>query len=373
MRQVLRTACAILALPVATVVAQTNTTLPGTFKAPPFWPDGRQLYAPLHRGAVDLATGLYFRENEDLVVPGRPALILRRTYLSGYHASNQFGVGTLHNGEEYLIGDGERFQWVALILARGTRIEFTRTTPGTSLADAEYIHDTTDTEWRGATLIWTGLTWILQKRDGATLTFKGCGPEPRSVCSIIQSRDPEGRTTYYRRDPGGLLLKMEDGGARWISFEYDDMHRITRAYASTGRWVRYVYDDRGRLWSATTSEGQEYAYTYTDLDELEAIDEPGTSIVNTYANGRCIRQINNDPGAEPLVFEFAYLVVGGRIVQTDSRTSDGRHRSYTWNEASQTVAETLVMKGYDPIVFDSQLSPTTRSALIRIGPQTAGR
>jgi hypothetical protein len=37
-------------------------------------------YSPLHKGHVDLATGLYIREDEDLVLRGTPALILRRTY-----------------------------------------------------------------------------------------------------------------------------------------------------------------------------------------------------------------------------------------------------------------------------------------------------
>src|SRR5512134_2321543 len=74
-------------------------------------------YEPLHKGGVDLPTGLYTRENEDLVVNGTPALILRRTYLSGYRISKQFGIGATHPGEEYLIGDPERFQWAALIPA----------------------------------------------------------------------------------------------------------------------------------------------------------------------------------------------------------------------------------------------------------------
>jgi hypothetical protein len=41
-------------------------------------------YEPLHKGHVDLRTGLYIRRNEDVVVRGTPALVLRRTYLSGY-------------------------------------------------------------------------------------------------------------------------------------------------------------------------------------------------------------------------------------------------------------------------------------------------
>ena len=51
-------------------------------------------YEPKHKGGVTLSSGTYVREDEDLVVRGTPALILRRTYLSGYRAPKEFGIGT---------------------------------------------------------------------------------------------------------------------------------------------------------------------------------------------------------------------------------------------------------------------------------------
>lgn len=38
-------------------------------------------YEALHNGHIDLSTGHYVREDEDLVVRGTPALILRRAYI----------------------------------------------------------------------------------------------------------------------------------------------------------------------------------------------------------------------------------------------------------------------------------------------------
>jgi hypothetical protein len=93
-------------------------------------------YEPLHRGGIDLPTGLYVRQNEDLVVRGTPTLILRRTYLSGYQVQREFGIGTTHNGEWYLHGDGQRFQWASLILPNGSRINFSRISPGNSFLNA---------------------------------------------------------------------------------------------------------------------------------------------------------------------------------------------------------------------------------------------
>jgi YD repeat-containing protein len=307
-------------------------------------------YQPLHKGGVGLSTGHYIRQNEDLIVDGVPALILRRTYLSNYHASKQFGIGTLHNGEEYLIGDGEQFQWVALILASGSRINFRRTSPGTTHDGAEYVHTETPTEWYGAKVFWTGATWILEKPDGGRMTFKGCGP--LSVCSIIQSRDADGHTIHYRRNLAGTLLKMDDGGNRWISFEYDGGRRITRVYASNGRWVAYSYDERGRLTAAVASDGLEYHYTYTNLDELATIEEPSTSIENAYDGGRCIRQVNKYPDRDPYIFDFSYRVENGHVVQTESKTSSGAIEIFKWNQSGYAISEARGKEGYEPIVFD---------------------
>src|SRR5215471_19652530 len=48
----------------------------GAAPMPPI-PEG---YRPLHKGHIDLATGLYVREDEDVVLRGAPSFILRRTY-----------------------------------------------------------------------------------------------------------------------------------------------------------------------------------------------------------------------------------------------------------------------------------------------------
>jgi YD repeat-containing protein len=316
-------------------------------------------YEPRHKGAVDLASGLYYRENEDLVLPGRPALILRRTYLANYHASKQFGVGALHNGEEYLIGDGQQFQWISLILARGSRINFRRVSPGTSHFGARFVHDETETEWRDAQLHWSGLTWLLERADGSTMVFKGCGVG--TVCSIIKSQDADGHAIYYRRSFAGVLLKMDDGAGRWIAFDYDERGRISRAHASTGRQVRYDYDERGRLTRAAASDGLVYRYTYTDLDELATIEEPGTSIENSYKDGRCVHQVNRYPGDEPLIFDFSYRLEGKRVSRTESRRSDGTYESFTFDESRRTTTATFGAEGYDPIAFAYERDPATKA------------
>ena len=302
-------------------------------------------HVPLHKGSIDLPTGLYVRVNDDLVLQGAPVLALRRTYLSGDRVSRVFGIGTTHPGDEYLIGDGETFQHASLILARGSRINFTRVTPGNTILNARYVHEETAGEWQGAELSWIQVAWSVKKRDGSVLLFKGCGKA--TTCSILQSTDAHGRTVYYRRNLFGRLMKIESG-TRWIALEYDAAGRIERAHDSTKRGIRYTYDSRGRLERVTTSEGAVFRYTYTGLDELETIEEPGTSITNAYDGGRCVRQVNWFPDRDPYVFELKYQVEGRTVHRTRISESNGTWREYAWDDRKSAMSELVGRAGAEP-------------------------
>jgi YD repeat-containing protein len=333
-------------------------------------------YEPIHKGHVSLDTGLYVRENEDLVVPGNPALILRRTYLATYRVSKEFGVGTTHNGERYLIGDGERFQWAKLIRNGSNHISFKRISSGTSVFNAMFEHGGTPDEWDGARLGWTGLGWALRRRDGSLSLFRPCGPQTTETCSVVQDRDPEGRVIDYRRNASGRLYRMEAGKDRWIAIDYDAQNRIVRAHDSTARVVRYDYDERGRLWRAASSSGEEYRYTYTDRDEMATIAEPGTTIENGYdENGRCVRPVNRYPDAEPYIFDFTYRTDGPRVVQADSHRSDGTWSRYTFDTNGYTTSETWGSMGSGPATFTYERDPTTNLviALTLTCPDRTGR
>jgi YD repeat-containing protein len=319
-------------------------------------------YEPLHKGGVDLATGLYIREDEDLVVRGTPPLVLRRTYLSRYRASREFGVGTTHNGEWYLIGDGERFQWAALILPDGARIRFERTSPGMSLLNAMYEHHGSPTRFKGARLGWTGVNWAMRLPNGTLHTFRACGADGSSVCSLSETRDWDGHVTEYRRDPSGRLLSIATGG-RWIAFDYDDRGRITRAHASTGEEVWYDYDPRGRLIRVRSADRAVRRYNYTDRDEMSAIVDPGILIENTYdENGRVIRQVDRFPAdPEPLVWDFVYTIRDGAVISTESRRSDGGWRRFTFDPHGYFVAQEWRWRGAPEGAFSYTRDPVSKA------------
>jgi Domain of unknown function (DUF6531) len=107
-------------------------------------------YEPIHKGHVSLESGLYFRENEDLIVPGTPALVLRRSYVSSYRSRREFGIGTTLTAQWFIRGDGKQFQWAELIRPGERWVSFRRSSPGTSFFNAMYVARGSADEWQGS-------------------------------------------------------------------------------------------------------------------------------------------------------------------------------------------------------------------------------
>jgi len=316
-------------------------------------------YTPVHHGHISLGVGLYFRSNEDLVVPGTPGLIVKRSYASSYRVSREFGIGTSHAADWYLVGDGQQFQWAELIRPDEFDVRFRRTSGGTSFWNAMYVHRGSD-DWDRAWLGWTGVDWALRHPSGALARFRACGAVRGDRCSVESYRDEDGHSIRYRRDKAGRLERMESGGDQWVAFEYDAWNRITRASASTKREVRYEYDERGRLARVKSGDTVTHRYTYTDLDEMARIVEPDADIENIYDNGRCIRQVNRySDGSPPFIFDFEYTLDGPRIAQTISRRSDGSWMQYSFDKAGYTTSETWGSGNYEPVSFIFERDPDT--------------
>jgi YD repeat-containing protein len=349
--------------------------LPGA--TPPRQHDLPDSYEPLHKGGIDLPTGLYTRVDEDIVLSGTPPLMLRRTYLSRYPISREFGVGTTHDGEWYLSGDPERLQSIALILANGSRVDFERVSAGTSYVNGLFEHRTTPSEYLGARLGWVGFGWALRRRDGSGALFQPCGPNLPRSCSVILTRGADGHVVRFARDASGRLLRIEAAADRWIALDYDGLNRITRASDSAGRDVRYAYDAKGRLSHVKTSDGTERRYTYTDRDEMRTIAQPDMLIENSYdGDGLCVRQVTRFPGeAEPYVLDFEYRRNGRAIVRTRVTSSDGSWTQYTFNASRYSTSETWGRNGLEPanITYERDATTNVVTALEVTCPDFTGR
>jgi YD repeat-containing protein len=299
-------------------------------------------WRPKHQGGVDLSTGYYLREDDDLVIDTPFPLVLRRTHNSADTISRQFGVGAMHPGEIWIHGDSDpRIPWGELILATGGRIRFARISAGATQEGAVLRHDSTPTEYNGALLSWTGALWEMRFRDGSTASFLDCPHDP-AVCSLVERRDPDGHRIDYVRDRSGTLLRMESEGQS-IGFEYDLHKRIVRAYDTRHREVRYTYDERGRLVRAAASGGTVRSYGYDVHDRLNEVREPGRIVLNWYdGDGRWARQVvkDSDQDPDPYVATARYVVEGSSVVEADFDEGDGR-RVMRYNAQHYTVSETL--------------------------------
>lgn len=310
-------------------------------------------YEPLHKGYISLGTGLYIREDEDLIVRGTPTLFLRRTYLSGYNINREFGIGATHNGGRLVEGDPDRFQWAEIGAPDGRNIRFERISPGTSYSNALFEHRSSPSEWQGAQLGWTGTGWAARRRDGSVMVFQDCGHGSAPHCWILWERDADGHRIDYKRDDTGRLLRIEASPDRWIAFDYDDSNRIRRAYSSDKEEVSYEYDDRGRLSRARGSDGVANAYTYTERNELASIETDEVLIENTYDEaGRVIKQVNSYPNDvdEPYTFAFTYKVVNRQVAEVESRGSDGTWKRLVYGNR-YILEESWGTDGYQPLTF----------------------
>jgi YD repeat-containing protein len=311
-------------------------------------------YEPKHRGYVDIATGLYVREDEDLVLAGDLPFALTRTYLSGDRISRHFGIGTTHNGEWYLIASPADFRWAELIRADGSRVHFDRTSRGTSYLNAMFLHRATSSEFYGARLGWTGFRWVLRLQNGSRATFQDSGSKPWSACSIIELQDPDNHAIRFERDADGTLQTIRTP-YEFIALDYDNLHRIVAARDDTGNHVKYTYDTPGRLVRVTASDGKERSYTYGPNDELLTIDEPGVFIENAYdADGRrVIRQVVQTRPANGLrqmsEIAFSYTLSGQSVIETDETEYDGTHTIYQFDVQHHTIRETHDAAGANPV------------------------
>jgi YD repeat-containing protein len=296
-----------------------------------------RLEPPLHKGYVDLAMGLYIREDDDLVVPAPFPLVLRRTYESGDDMARPFGLGATHPGEWWLYGNGDpRIPWADLILANGGRVHFERVSPGNTQADAVLTHTGSD-PFDAASLRWNGTRWVMTFRDGSGAAFADCPPND---CSVLERWDAAGNRAIYHRDADGRLLEMRSGAAS-IWFQYDDRRRVDSVSDTLGRQVDYTYDDHNRLVRAESSDGIVRRYAYNTRNQLIGVTEPGRMVSNQFDEaGRVVANVAMfGPSVPRYELDITYVGEGRAIAETHVTRNDGSRSVYRFDEQHRAVSE----------------------------------
>ena len=320
------------------------------------------------RDPVDLNTGLYVLEDDDIVVEDMLPIRFTRVYRNRDTRSRAFGIGTSQSYDLFLAGDSSTFRYVDLIMPDGGRIHYTRISPGTGHADGKFEHTTSPTEFYKSRLEWNGNGWDINLQDGSSYSFLACQSARRpGQCGMISYQDPHGRVLKISRDSAGNITNIVTSSKRGIKFTNDGENRITRARRHFGRvinLVSYQYDDRGRLVKVRTiyldivqaifnlfyrlmrwpEPGRDWwrhetrQYTYDDSHQMLTIKAPDTSFTNEYdGGGRVIKQTFSDGRS----FMFDYVLnKEGKVIQTDIIKPDGGLRRVTFNSNGYILSDT---------------------------------
>lgn len=297
---------------------------------------------------VDPATGLLVDEAVDLTVSDIVPIQIKRTYQQGDVDVRPFGVGMNFDYGLFPWSPGEPgnfdFQQFDLVQPDGSKIHYTRTSPGDDYAGAIFAADPTPTQYAGSTVAWNGDGWDVTLRDGTVFVLGDEAP-------VQEIRDKYGNTTTITRataPPGtdgkvrlnGAITQITSPNGRWVKFSYDQANppKITKIEDNIGRTVSYTYDSTNRLTTVTDPRGGVTRYTWED-GLLKSITNPRgiTYLVNTYDEaGRVATQTGPDGG----VTRFDYVTVDDAITETVVTDPEGHKRRFTFNAQGAVLTDT---------------------------------
>jgi RHS repeat-associated protein len=309
--------------------------------------------APRPNGArvgdpVDPSTGLLVDEAVDLTVDDIVPIEIKRTYQQGDVDTRAFGVGTNFDYGLFPWSPGQignfDFQQFDLVQPDGSKIHYSRTSPGNDYAGAIFKADPTPTRYDGSTVAWNGDGWDVKLRDGTVYVLGDESP-------VQEIRDKFGNTTTITRAtaaPGtdgkvrlnGAVTQITSPNGRWVKFSYDQANppKITSIEDSIGRKVGYTYDTGNRLSTVTDTRGGVTRYAWEN-GLLKGITDPrGTEyLVNTYdANKRVKTQKGPDGG----LITFDYVTSGTAVTETTMTDPEGNKRRFTFNAQGQVLTDT---------------------------------
>ena len=252
---------------------------------------------------VNLNTGNFLYEKEDLVVPGATRMSFHVFYnsMDGYRGT--LGKGWRHNYEIQVREEGGTS--AILHLGDGRRIMFRR-----SLGD-----------------VYTpvsGGTGLLRKEPEGYRYAAGGSVYVFGRDGLVRSvTDRSGNTDTFVYNQQGQLEEARGANGGVLHYYHNREGNLYRVCDHTGREVRLSYS-YGLLRKFRTSMGHVYAYGYNENSRLESVTTPRgiEGVKNSYDSAdRVVRQVMPDGG----VMDFSYDDEGMR---TYTRDADGRVVSY---------------------------------------------
>lgn len=198
---------------------------------------------------VLISTGIYYREYNDLFIQDTIPISFARTQRNMDPRSRSFGVGGSTSYDMFIIGDVNKFSWVALVLADGAQVKYARISPGTGYSDGVFEDRDDASEFFGSRISWNGHGgWTVKLRDGTEYTVQGCGATSKpGQCAVTEIKNAHGDHLTIQRDRDGNILHITSPHGHFIDIKSDAAGRIIHAQDDSRHWVEYSYDPKGCL------------------------------------------------------------------------------------------------------------------------------
>ncbi len=218
---------------------------------------------------VNLSTGNFYYEREDMTIRGRMPLTLKRHYNAMDRGGGILGQGWSHSLEERLTfaGKGEEKNPV-LHLADGQEIAFAPAEPkGEGAEEAAASGQTYRDIHTGAEELHRDGEGYRCRKGDLTRLFDAEG-------RLLKIEDKDGNAILYTYDGAGRLEKaaQHPAGGSFL-FVYKEDGSLKTVTDHTGRSVEYFYMD-GRLCEVTDPEGKVTCYRYAENGKLRAVKNP---------------------------------------------------------------------------------------------------
>ena len=166
----------------------------------------------------DIETGIYFRAYQDLFVADSIAIDFVRTQRNQDSRVRSFGVGSSTSYDMFIIGDVNKFSWVALVMADGSQETYARISSGSSYADGVFENKSSPDSFYGSRISWNGRGgWTVTMREGGGYTIQGCNANSKpGQCAVTEERNARGERLVIQRDGDGNIQRITSAtGREW--------------------------------------------------------------------------------------------------------------------------------------------------------------
>lgn len=263
---------------------------------------------------VNLSTGNFVYEHEDMRIDGKIPLFFHRYYNAKDRSKGSLGKCYVHNYEIYLKEDDEKGK-VIIYMGDGQKKSFRRIQDG--------IYQS----------LYSVKELLTKEGDNyALLTLSG---------------------KKYIFDKTGKLVREENQQKQGITFQYDEYDRLKQAITDHGTFLAYSYNKIGQLIQVTDHVGRTVKLAY-ERGKLAEVEMPQES--------RYIYHYGKNGRIEEVVNPCGYVAVKNRYDEkrriTHQEFPDGGYMEYTYDDSKRQVILTERNKSKIAYVHDSKYRNT---------------